>query len=68
MGLPAQRGRRLRLGDAPKKSVVCERGFGARSAAGSMTALSLPPNVREHGCQMHHYLMQTEVPAYELAV
>ncbi len=28
---------------------------GARSAAGSMTALSLAPNVREHGFQMHHY-------------
>ena len=32
-----------------------EMGFGARSAAGSMTALSPGPNVREHGFQMHHY-------------
>jgi hypothetical protein len=48
--------------------VVFEWGFGARSAAGSMTALSLAPNVRGHGFQMHHYLTQTEVPAYELAV
>jgi hypothetical protein len=45
-----------------------DRRFGARSAAGRMTALSLAPNAREHGFQMHHYLMQTEVPAYELAV
>jgi hypothetical protein len=29
--------------------------FGARSAAGSMTPLSLTPNVREHRFQMHHY-------------
>ena len=28
---------------------------GARSAAGSMTALSLASNVREHRFQMHHY-------------
>ena len=28
---------------------------GARSAAGSMTALSPGPNVREHRFQMHHY-------------
>jgi len=28
---------------------------GARSAAGSMTPLSLAPNVREHRFQMHHY-------------
>jgi hypothetical protein len=48
--------------------VVFERSFGARSAAGSMTALSLALNVREHGFQMYHCLMQTEVPAYELAV
>jgi hypothetical protein len=33
-----------------------------------MTALSLAPNVREHGFQMHHYRMQTGGPAYELAV
>ena len=30
-------------------------GIGARSAAGGMTALSLKPNVRGHGFQMHHY-------------
>ena len=29
--------------------------FGARSAAGSMTALSRTLNVREHGFQMYHY-------------
>ncbi len=29
--------------------------FGARSAAGSMTALSLALNVRGHRFQMHHY-------------
>ncbi|RKE35878.1 hypothetical protein B0G76_2007 [Paraburkholderia sp. BL23I1N1] len=29
--------------------------IGARSAAGSMTALSLTLNVREHRFQMHHY-------------
>ncbi|MGF6808783.1 hypothetical protein OKW30_003909 [Paraburkholderia sp. Clong3] len=63
MVLPAQRSHRLRLGDAPKQPVVFERGFGARSAAGRMTALSLAPNVRGHGFQMHHYLMQTEGPA-----
>ena len=34
---------------------VQEMRFGARSAAGSMTALSLGPNVRGHGFQMHHY-------------
>jgi hypothetical protein len=41
--------------DAPKQPMVRKRGYGARSAAGRMTALSLPPNVREHGFQMHHY-------------
>ncbi|WP_168991456.1 hypothetical protein [Paraburkholderia sp. UYCP14C] len=68
MVLPAQRGRRLRLGHAPKQPVVFERGFGARSAAGGMTALSLALKVREHGFQMHHYRSQTGAPAYELAV
>jgi hypothetical protein len=29
--------------------------FGARSAAGGMTALSLTLNVRGHGFQMYHY-------------
>jgi hypothetical protein len=29
--------------------------FGAHSAAGSMTPLSLMLNVREHRFQMHHY-------------
>jgi hypothetical protein len=29
--------------------------LGARSAAGSMTAWSLTPNVRGHGFQMRHY-------------
>ncbi|MGF6302254.1 hypothetical protein OKW42_005607 [Paraburkholderia sp. WC7.3d] len=48
--------------------MVLEWGFGARSAAGRMTALSLPPNVREHGFQMHHYPFQARGPAYELAV
>ncbi|MGF6816196.1 hypothetical protein OKW33_003002 [Paraburkholderia atlantica] len=60
---PAQRGRRLRLGDALKQPVVLERGFGARGAAGRMTALSPGWNVREHGFQMHHYLTHTEKPA-----
>ncbi|MGA9912246.1 MAG: hypothetical protein WBR17_06880, partial [Paraburkholderia sp.] len=32
-----------------------EMRVGARSAAGSMTALSQAPNVREHRFQMHHY-------------
>jgi hypothetical protein len=35
--------------------VLLEVRFGARSAAGSMTALSLALNVREHRFQMHHY-------------
>ncbi|CAE6697162.1 hypothetical protein R69888_00526 [Paraburkholderia haematera] len=35
---------------------------GARSAAGSMTALSLTPNVREHRFQMHHCLLQARGP------
>jgi hypothetical protein len=29
--------------------------FGARGAAGRMTALSHTPNVREHRFQMYHY-------------
>jgi hypothetical protein len=33
----------------------CEWRFGARSAAGGMTALSPGRNVREHRFQMHHY-------------
>jgi hypothetical protein len=40
----------------------------AAREAGSMTALSLTPNVREHGFQMHHYLLKTGGPAYGLAV
>jgi hypothetical protein len=52
----------------PKKPMVFERGYGARSAAGSMTALSLPLNVRGHGFQMYHYRWCTEEPTYELAV
>jgi len=32
-----------------------ERGIGARSAAGGMTALSLGRNVRGDRFQMHHY-------------
>ncbi len=50
-------------GDALKQPVVFEREFGARSAAGGMTALSLVRNVRGHGFQMHHYLMRTGGPA-----
>jgi hypothetical protein len=65
---PRGGGRRLRLGDARKLAVGFERGLGARSAAGGMTALSLAPNVRGHGCKTYHYRMQAEGPAYELAV
>ena len=52
----------------PGEPAVLERGFGAQSAAGSMTALSLPSNVREHGFEMHHCHVRTEVPPYEVAV
>ncbi|AIP29872.1 hypothetical protein DR64_2025 [Paraburkholderia xenovorans LB400] len=41
---------------------------GARSAAGRMTALSPGRNVREHGFQMHHCLLQARGPASGLAV
>uniref|UniRef100_E1T9G9 Uncharacterized protein n=1 Tax=Burkholderia sp. (strain CCGE1003) TaxID=640512 RepID=E1T9G9_BURSG len=33
-----------------------------------MTALSHGPNVRGHGFQMDHYLLQAGGPTYELAV
>jgi hypothetical protein len=44
------------------------RGFmndrvGARSVAGRMTALSLRLNVRGHGFQMYHCLLQARGPA-----
>jgi hypothetical protein len=48
-------GHRLRLGDALENALVFELRVGARSAAGSMTALSLAPNMRGHRFQMHHY-------------
>jgi hypothetical protein len=35
-------------------AMAFEQSDGARSAAGRMTALSLPLNVREHRFQMHH--------------
>jgi hypothetical protein len=46
----AVRNARLRRG-----SWFYEVGFGARSVAGSMTAVSLTRSEREHGFQMHHY-------------
>jgi hypothetical protein len=55
-------GHRLRLGEAPEQLMVFERSYGARSAAGRMTALSLPPNARGHGFQMHHYPLQARGP------
>ena len=54
--------------DLERSAWFCEVLFGARSAAGSMTALSLALNVREHRFQMHHCLLQAKGPAYELAV
>ncbi|CAE6792680.1 hypothetical protein R69888_04835 [Paraburkholderia haematera] len=47
----------MRRVDGGKRTHECfsEVRFGARSAAGSMTALSPGPNVREHRFQMHHY-------------
>ncbi len=48
----------------PKRSDrFYEQLFGARSAAGRMTPLSLAPNAGEHRFQMHHYLLRTTVPA-----
>ena len=53
---------------APQTSIEA-RGFpcrpvrDARSAEWElMSPLSLTPNVREHGFQMHHYPLQTTVP------
>ena|GEM_PF-6291451 len=64
----AQRGL-LRSPDEAKQSrMVFDRCYGARSAAGRMTALSLWPNARGHGFQMHHYPFQATGPTYELAV
>ncbi|CAE6690731.1 hypothetical protein R69888_00221 [Paraburkholderia haematera] len=48
---------------AKPKRWLYEIRVGARSAAGSMTALSLTPNVREHRFQMHHYLLRARGPA-----
>jgi hypothetical protein len=42
-------------GDPLQNHWFCEAPFGARSAAGSMTAVSLTRSMREHGFQMHHY-------------
>ncbi|CAE6725241.1 hypothetical protein R69927_04700 [Paraburkholderia domus] len=39
----------------PNDPIVYEVLFGARSAVGRMTALSLALNVRGHRFQMHHY-------------
>ncbi|MFL9867436.1 hypothetical protein PQR67_24940 [Paraburkholderia fungorum] len=41
--------------EAKRSERLYELGIGARSAAGSMTALSPERNAREHGFQMHHY-------------
>ncbi|MEA3129686.1 MAG: hypothetical protein QOF46_1481 [Paraburkholderia sp.] len=41
--------------ESETQQLVLRMRFGARSAAGRMTAVSLTLNVREHGFQMHHY-------------
>ena len=40
----------------------------AQREAGSMSALSLTPNVREHRFQMDHYTLQARDLTYKLAV
>jgi hypothetical protein len=46
----------------------CEPVRDARSAEWELISpLSLPPNVRGHGFQMHHCPLQARRPAYELA-
>ena len=58
--------RSLRRPQAPG----CKRTLPASTQceAGSMTALSRAPNVREHGFQMDHYPLQVGGDTYELAV
>ncbi|CAE6796603.1 hypothetical protein R69927_04449 [Paraburkholderia domus] len=52
-----------------KPGFPCSPVRDARSAEWElMNALSLTPNAREHGFQMHHCPLQARGPAYELAV
>ncbi|MFM0505685.1 hypothetical protein, partial [Paraburkholderia caffeinilytica] len=46
---------RMKESERKKQQRPNEIRFGARSAAGRMSPLSLTPNVREHRFQMHHY-------------